>query len=83
MTDSPRQRLHDAIQSTHETEEDLEGGVLIGWTVVAEWMDGEGKRWLSGLSGSNGGEDDPPIWQTQGYLYNALHEGFPGDAEED
>ena len=71
-----RQQLHDAIQGTTGGSSQLEDTVLVGWVLVAEWMDGDGERWLSNLSGCNGGESSPPSWQAQGYLHNTLHEGW-------
>ncbi len=81
----PRKTLHEAIQATADTSEDLSGGVLVGWVMVCEWVDGEGNRWLSDLEGSDGGDAALTTWQRQGYLFNALHdeELFEEDPKEE
>lgn len=85
MDESPRKVIHDAIQDTAHTNEDLDGGVLVAWVLVGEWMDGEGKKWLSMLEGSDGGESDLTMWQRQGFLHNALYDDnlFEHDERED
>lgn len=47
-------------------------GFLLGYTIVAEWMTGDSKRWLSVISGTGTGEDIPP-WQMRGYLNEVLN----------
>ncbi len=69
---SARRLVHEAIQLTNRSNSDLEGAVLIGWTCVCEWSDPEGGRRLSRVTGSAGGEDSPPSWQSRGYLYEVL-----------
>lgn len=52
--------------------------LLLGFTVISEWSDENGARWLSRLVGAGDGRNLPE-WQVQGYLHNALH----GTWEED
>ncbi len=67
-----RRRVHEAIQLTNDSNENLEGSILVGWACVAEWSDPQGSKWLSRVTGSAGGEDSPPTWQSRGYLHEAL-----------
>ena len=79
-----KQPIHDAIQRTATTHTNLDGSVLIGWIVVAEWMDAAGNRWLSRIGSAGDATRQPPEWQWQGYLYNALHEqNWPQDDAAD
>ena len=64
-------KIHEAIRASHEDDEDVNGAVLIGWVVVAEWLGGDGKRSLTRITGTPGGEP-PPQWQVRGYMYEAL-----------
>lgn len=50
----------------------VEEGFLLGYTIVAEWMTGDSKRWLSVISGTGSGDDIPP-WQMRGYLNEVLN----------
>lgn len=80
---TPREALHAAIQTTAAKQDDLEGSALVGWVLVAEWMDGEGKKWLSRITGDPNGNAGPE-WQIQGYLHNALfHDDDFDDIETD
>ncbi len=79
-----REHLHGAIQGTIAIDEELpEGTVLTGWVTVAEWMAPNGDRWLSRVDGGPIPDKGLPAWQSQGYLYNALFEGFIPDEDED
>lgn len=84
MNEHARPILHEAIQRTNATDEDLDGAVLMGWVVIAEWMAPTGERWLSKVAGNASGEGCPE-WQTQGYLHNALFhpEDFRGEGDRD
>jgi hypothetical protein len=83
-----RPQLHEAIQTTASLDDDLEGAVLLGWVMVAEWVAPTGKRWLSRLDGTANGSGCPD-WQREGYLHNALFsDGFdntdgPDDDDDD
>lgn len=80
---SARKQLHSAIQATGQTDNDLEGAMLMGWVVVAEWMAPNGQRWLSRVDGTASGEGCPE-WQRHGYLHNALFsDGFSDDEDDE
>lgn len=83
--ETARTTMARVIQETASTDDDLEGAVLMGWVLVAEWMAPSGERWLSKVDGTAMGQGCPN-WQTQGYLHNALFdaEAFGGgeDASE-
>jgi hypothetical protein len=70
-----RKRIHAAVQESNDSDPSIEGAILIGYVMVAEWMDPEGERWLSTISGIQGGDDSPPPWQVEGYLHNVLYHG--------
>lgn len=70
-----RPHLADAIQNVANMSDELEGAHLMGWVLVAEWMAPTGNRWLAQFNGTSTGETCP-AWQRQGYLHNALFEGF-------
>ena len=62
--------IGDAIQ--RHSPDGTEGAVLTGWTLVAEWMDPDGDRWLSKIH--------PPhltSWQSNGMHHEALHGHWP------
>jgi hypothetical protein len=86
--DTAREQLHAAIQGTNQTDQNLEGAMLMGWVVVAEWMAPDGERWLSRVDGT-AARKGCPEWQREGYLHNALYSGgfeaFEGsdDGEEE
>lgn len=61
---SARQRLYEVIQETGRQDEQLEGTVLVGFMVVAEWRGSNGEQWLSKLSGDHGGSLPP--WRQRG-----------------
>lgn len=66
--DTVSSELAAAISSTGAVDD----GFLLGYTIVAEWMTGDSKRWLSVVSGNGAGEDIPP-WQMRGYLNEVLN----------
>ena len=87
MTDdanSVRDYLHRSIQDTTTLDDNpgdsLNGAHLMGWVVIAEWMDPNGERWISMGSADATGEDRAADWQVKGYLTHALHE-WPKDNE--
>lgn len=43
--------------------------LLVGWVVVAEWVDGNGARWLSRWS-----SETVTAWQMDGMLHHALYD---------
>ena len=72
MAESTReQAIHDAIEASANENEALDGSVLVGWVVIAEWVGADGVRSLVRMGGTPGGSS-PPTWQTRGYLHEAL-----------
>lgn len=68
-----RRDVHQAIQASNDANPEIEEAVLVNWALVAEWSDPEGQRWISRLSGNDGGEDSPPRWTVEGLLHYALY----------
>ena len=52
--------------------------VLLGWVAVVEWKAPDNERWLS-MTGADALGEEPPEWQTQGYLHNALYDTWDRD----
>jgi hypothetical protein len=73
MAEGIRHRIHEVVQGTNDQQDELEDAVLVGWVLVSEWMDPTGERWLSKMSGSNGGDSGPTRWTERGYLHEALY----------
>lgn len=78
--ESVRQQLFEKIQELNEGDEQLEGTVLVGYMVVAEWRGPNGEQWLSKVSGDHGGS--LPTWRQRGYAAEVLHDMW-GDNPED
>lgn len=51
---------------------------LTGWTVVCEWQDSNGERWLS-----KSYSDSLARWHADGMLHEALYGNWPEDDEDD
>jgi hypothetical protein len=66
-----REALAQAIQSTAADDEDLEGAILVGWVTIAEFVGGDGQRWLSRMAGDVRGQV-PPTWTLKGWLTDSL-----------
>ena len=77
--DENKHQIHAAIEASQDGNELLEDGVLIGWVVVAEWLNHDGSRSLLRMSGTPGGMQ-PPEWQARGYLHEALFGTWEGEA---
>ena len=71
MSTMGEQSIHEAIEASASENDKLDGSVLVGWVVVAEWVAADGIRSLVKMSGTPGGAS-PPTWQTRGYLHEAL-----------
>lgn len=54
-----REILYEAIQSSINERDDLEGSVLLGFAIIAEWQAPDGHKWLTKLSGDMFGELPP------------------------
>lgn len=78
MTDDERvgPTLYDEIQATATADNELDGAVLMGYVLIAEWSTPNTERWLSKVTWSAAGKC-PPAWQVDGYLHHALFEGWP------
>lgn len=76
---SVREELHPAIQGTNgfEGSEDLEGAILTGWAVVAEWAAPDGQQYMSYVSADATGERSLPVWRADGMLRYAV-DGMTG-----
>lgn len=71
MTDATaRERLYEVIQETAAADNDLDGTVLVGFMVIAEWRGGEGEQWLSKVSGDHSG--GLPSWRQRGYAQEVV-----------
>lgn len=62
-----KERLGSAIQAEAAWLAEEPGAYLAGWHMVAEWVDPEGRRWLSETA-----HEDSTTWQRMGYLNAAL-----------
>jgi hypothetical protein len=72
VSDTTREHaIHDAIEASASENGALDGSVLVGWVVLAEWVGANGVRSLVRMSGTPGGSP-PPTWQMRGYLHEAL-----------
>lgn len=79
--DSARKQLHAAIEGARG--EETAEAVLISAVVVAEWMSPDGARWISRIASTNGGDETPPTWTTEGLLHHALHGDWTGEDDAD
>jgi hypothetical protein len=77
---SARERLYEVIQETAGDDKDLDGTVLVGFMVVAEWRGPDGGQWLSKVSGDHGA--NLPTWRQRGFAAEVLHDMW-GDQPED
>lgn len=72
------EEIGQAIQTNAPSAGEVEGAVLTGWCVVAEWMAPDGDRWLSKMH--------PPhvtTWQANGMHHEAMHGFWPEMEDED
>lgn len=68
--------IHAAIQE--HAPEAVNGGVLVGFALVTEWMDPDGDRWLAKFISAN-----LTSWAAKGYWHEALHGDWADDDDED
>lgn len=73
---SDRERISEALQSCEGLP--LEGSLLVGWVLIAEWLHPDGTQLLSRF-----GSENLTQWQRQGYLHNALHESWEDEEFDD
>jgi hypothetical protein len=79
---TPREALFEAIQTTARDDKDIEGAVLIGFLVVAEWKapDGDGV-WISKISGDYSGPLPP--WRQRGYASEVVNAFWEDESNEE
>lgn len=71
IEDGARDVMARALMSTATDGNDLEGHMLTGFVVIAEWMQPDGLRCLT-MTGGTGEGEALPEWTIQGYMTNAL-----------
>ena len=81
MSESLREQAYDFVQSTHDDDEDLEGAVLTGFLIVAEWQAPDGNRWLSKISGD--GSKDLSAWRERMLGFEVAHHWWDDEREDD
>jgi hypothetical protein len=84
-TESLKKLLADKVSSVlqeHALTTPDGRSVLLGWVAVIEWKAPDNERWLS-LTGADVLGDEPPEWQVQGYLHNALFSDWDRFDEDD
>lgn len=74
-----RERLFEVIQETAQSDRSLEGTVLVGFMVIAEWRGNDGEQWLSKVSGDH--SSNLPSWRQRGYAAEVVHDMW-GDQPE-
>jgi len=68
----------EAIQGASE----IDDAVLVSYALVCEWVDTDGKRWLTRIDASASGSRLSE-WTRQGMLFNALHTAWNDDSTEE
>jgi len=66
-----REQVYELVQSSVSGDEDLEGAVLLGFLIVAEWQAPDGNRWLSKVSGDSSRE--LPAWRERMFGFEVAH----------
>jgi hypothetical protein len=74
-SDTRRDRIHELIQEMGPAEHDRKA-VLVGWTIVCDWMDEDGERWLSKAHSAS-----IPQWHADGMRHEALYGDWPRESE--
>lgn len=72
--DPENTEIAETIQQTASDDDELDGAVLVGYVMIAEWVDPSGERWLSQRTWSPSGP--PPMWTVKGWLHEQLYSGF-------
>lgn len=80
--DTIARSLESSVQKVVERDLDDKGTMIVGWVLVAEFVDSNGQRALVTTSGGTSG-DRPPEWQRDGYLVSALKAGWEEDTSGD
>ena len=77
-SDERRDAIHALVQELGPAGVD-KAAVLTGWSIVCDWMDEDGERWLSKAHSAT-----QPYWVANGYHHEALYGEWPeGDADDD
>jgi hypothetical protein len=77
-SDERRDAIHALLQELGPAGVE-KSAVLVGWAVVADWMDESGERWLSKAHSAT-----VPTWIANSYHHEALYGEWPdGDPDED
>ncbi len=67
-----RDRIFETLQASAAEDEDLEGAMLLGFVVLAEWQAPDRERWLSKVSGDH--SEPLPPWRERMFAYElAFH----------
>lgn len=61
---------------------DIDGAVLTGYVVIAEWSDATGRKWITKTAGDIN-DDGPPTWTVAGWLKYAIDTVFDTGDEDD
>lgn len=64
--DTPSEQIHSRLQEVPPS--DFPEAVLTRWSLVAEWVDGTGERWLSRVCSPTSKE-----WDAKGLMHEALY----------
>jgi len=70
-----RLAIHDVLQTHLPEGEACEGGVLVGWVVVAEILAPDGEIYLASCR-----SERTPRWTARGMLHSLLEEDWPAHA---
>ena len=75
-----REDLYEAVQAAAAKEDDIEGAVLTGFMVIAEWQGSEGGRWISKVSGDHA--SGLPSWRERGLAAEVLLDWWTANDDE-
>lgn len=79
-SDERRDTLHNFLQEQGPANLD-KPAVLVGWAIVADWMDESGERWVTKAHSAS-----IPVWSANGLHHEALYGNWPEhehDREDD
>jgi hypothetical protein len=70
--------VEEALQKNPPPGSELRGGLLTGWSLVAEWMATDGEKWLSRLD-----SEGMTKWGREGMFFEALWDWDTTEGDED
>jgi hypothetical protein len=73
--------VYNFVQASAAEDPDLEGSVLIGYMLIAEWRSPDGHTWLSKIARDH--DRSLPPWRQRGYASEVLYDYWEGDWERD